>query len=295
MVDVQAQSQDDIDEFSWAALPFGFMNMLINFIQVVEANIECTTRATSNRRYWSPTRRYNFVHSRLEALIGQSNAHNGVNTERIRRLREHGYAAQHFFQHLSRGTHGMDAAAAAAIIANEQALETARGLAQQLVLYKDGALSDVAAALRRAELDAALLALHPDLIKRVNHIKQQFDHVAGLSGPVHFGVEARRLYANILGDPDVFRRLGLDTDRSPHMVTVQFHPSTKWRAQMMRQMFGPMSAALYNFGGADPGFNVIQTTVQVYPLVAMAVGDGAYKRIARVSRRRYVSSGCGSR
>ena len=291
MLDVKSEA--DAAAFSWDTLPFGFMNMLINFIQVVEANIECTTGATSTRRNWSSIRHYNFVRSRLEALIGQSNADNGVHTERIRRLREHGMAAAVFFQHLDAHTHGMSEEAVAAIVAQEQALAYARHLAQQLEQYNDGALSDVEAAGRCAALDAALLALHPDMVKRVNHVKQLFDYVADLRGPVHFDVETRRLYANILGDPLVFQRLGLDSNRSPHLVTVQFHKSTQWRARMFRDIFGPKSAVLYNFGGADPGFNVIQTITQLYPYVVFALGDGAHKHISSVSRRRYVPRGCG--
>jgi len=274
--------------FAWDTLPFGFMNMLINFIQVVEANIECTTGATSNRRSWSSTRHYNFVRSRLEALMGQSNAHHGMHTERIRRLQEHGLAAVVFFQHLDGGSHGMTAEAVGRIVVPDQALAltAARDLARQLAQYDDGALSDVAAAVRCKALDTALLALHPDLVKRVNHVKQQFDYVADLRGPVHFDVETRRLYANILGDPLVFRRLGLDLNRSPRLVTVRFHESTQWRARMFRDIFGPKSAVLFNFGGADPGFNVIQTITQLYPYVVWALGDGAHKHISSVSRRR---------
>ena len=277
----------------WATLPFGFWDMLINFIQVVEANIFRTTSEKSARNNWSSTRYYNFVHSRLEALIGQSNADIGLQTERVRRVREHGCAAECLLYLLQSGERSAalvitDARVLRGVLAKNDELQDITTLAEALIdiTLLDGALSAPQALVRRKELDAALFALHPDLVKRLEHIKQQFDYVPDLRGSVPFSEEVRRLYANICQDPDVFKRLGLDTNRAPHQVTVHFHPSTKWRAAMFRTMFGPTSAALFNFAATDPGFNIVEMITQLYPYVVFAVGDGAHKHISRVSRRR---------
>jgi hypothetical protein len=300
---------DANSESPWATLPYGFMNMLINFIQVVEANIWFTTAPDSIRHKWSPLRRYHYVHSRLEALMGQSNEAIGQQTERVIRIREHFYAIWRIIRNMDEGTqynqpeiHGMPQEVVNHISALKQSDPSdpaAQGERFLTNLHKyanknmdflpeDGELTSQRAREIHKTLDELLGSGHPDLIKRVHHILQQFDYVADLRGPVPFSVETRRLYGNICRDPDVFKRLGLGTNRKPHMVTVQFHASTYWRACMFFDIFGIKSAAQFNIGATDPGFNTVEKIAQLHPYAMFSAGTGAHKHISRVARRRYM-------
>jgi len=256
-------------------LPFGFWDMLINFIQVVEANLVHTLRPESSRRSWSPMT-YELVHSRVEAVIGQSIAEFGAHTERLLGLREYAYATYRALE-ASGILHKLNEIAALKTQLDDM-LQTP---------YQDQTVSGTEAARRQEALETALLACHPLLVKRVHCLLQHYDYVEDLTRPVNFTTPVRRLFGNLVQDPDVFKRLGLNHNRPKHMLTMHFHKSAQWRADMFRAMFGPRSAAMFNQGAADPGFNTVHQITMLFPAVSLAVGAGAHRVISSASRRRY--------